>query len=389
VSELELIKDTMDTYVRLRPDRLPAWDDVVARARISDTPTRHVHGQSGGRPRRRLLVALAVAAAVAAVGAAAVGAVRYFVLDEGFIGLPPVGATPSAPADGELRLHYFGPVPKRSSGKLRKLRSWLYADGRLISLQDGPLPQGANPRSSGFLERRLTPEGVELLQSEALSIGHWGNEQIPPPSGPPCPNGVSPGTVVSPATVGCVPRTSRPSPNEPTTVPFHLFIEVPDVGRLLRVDHARELDRLVERLTDPVSWLPASAWAVREARAYVPSRFSVCYGASGADPPLSSQRILDLLPATAADALRRKPTTRVETLFGAPGNFKLEGDTCSDLSTHDAREVMDELDAAGIEQAQPRVRLSYRFAAPTRGREVHVYLEPYLPHGEITCSVCG
>ena len=43
----------------------------------------------------------------------------------------------------------------------------MYADGRLISLAEGPtVPESANPLSTGFLEQRLTPEGVERLRSE-------------------------------------------------------------------------------------------------------------------------------------------------------------------------------------------------------------------------------
>jgi hypothetical protein len=49
--------------------------------------------------------AVAAAALVAVVGtAAAIGTVRDFILDRGFIGLPPQGATPSAPESGELVL---------------------------------------------------------------------------------------------------------------------------------------------------------------------------------------------------------------------------------------------------------------------------------------------
>jgi hypothetical protein len=62
-----------------------------------------------GRPGRRRLLVVAVAAIVAVVGtAAAIGSVRDFILDRGFIGLPPEGATPSAPESGELVLRWFG-----------------------------------------------------------------------------------------------------------------------------------------------------------------------------------------------------------------------------------------------------------------------------------------
>ena len=56
----------------------------------------------------------------------------------GFIGLPPVGATPSAPERGELVLHFYG----RSATHVRPhpreglwspiFRVWVYADGRMI-----------------------------------------------------------------------------------------------------------------------------------------------------------------------------------------------------------------------------------------------------------------
>lgn len=55
--------------------------------------------------RRRKVVALAAAALVVAVGtASAIGSVREFILDRGFVGLPPQGATPSAPESGAVGL---------------------------------------------------------------------------------------------------------------------------------------------------------------------------------------------------------------------------------------------------------------------------------------------
>ena len=63
--------------------------------------------RQGGR--RRRVVALAAAVLVVVVGAAsAIGSVRGFILDQGFIGLPPQGATPSTPESGELVLRWLG-----------------------------------------------------------------------------------------------------------------------------------------------------------------------------------------------------------------------------------------------------------------------------------------
>ena len=121
---------------------------------------------------RRGVVALVAAALIVVVGtASAIGGVRAFILDQGFIGLPPVGATPSTPESGELVIRWLGrtatPAPL-SGGPL--FRVWVYADGRIIWSRDGAIPEGANEFTSGYLERRLTPEGVELLRSEVVGL---------------------------------------------------------------------------------------------------------------------------------------------------------------------------------------------------------------------------
>jgi hypothetical protein len=82
----------------------------------------------------------------------------------GFIGLPPKGAQPSYPQRSELVAHWWASAP----GDWGKSRFWVFADGRLISLREADIPEGANPRSTGFLEQRVTPEGVELLRSAVV-----------------------------------------------------------------------------------------------------------------------------------------------------------------------------------------------------------------------------
>lgn len=76
----------------------------------------------------------------------------------GFYGLPPEGATPSEPLQGEL---------VKEAGDIRPDQSVnLYADGRLIWLeQTGLTGSGATAITTGWLERRLTAEGVDLVRS--------------------------------------------------------------------------------------------------------------------------------------------------------------------------------------------------------------------------------
>jgi hypothetical protein len=363
---IDLDRASLDRVLPATPG--PAdWDDVISRFGVD-------------RARRRRLAALVAAVLVVVLGTASAFAVRAVFLEKGFIGLPPEGAPPSTPEHGKLVLDYFGPNP----GFHGKSRIWVYADGRLVSLRDAAFPEGANPASTGFLEQRLTPEGVQLLRSEILSTGEFGHD--PPPRAPPpsCaknePSGFD----------GCEPPAPPPVGSDPLIVPFHTVIQVSGVGRLVRVDRASDLERLVARITAPASWLPASAWEDREPRAYVPSRYAVCYGGWPPDEPIEPSRLLSLLPPAAREMLRGRPTTPQEGLFGSPGNFRVVIDHCSDVTTDEARVLAEAFDDAGFEAHTPALRLAYRFEARRpSGEMAQIYFEPYLPHGDFTCSTCG
>jgi hypothetical protein len=335
-------------FAALVPRPLPGdWDDVLDRAGTFRPRRRRLAALWHGGRRRKLVVVLAVAVLVAALAAAAYGTVRVLFLHRGFIGLPPQGATPSNPENGELVLFYWGPAP----GDSGKSRFWVYADGRLISVREANRPEGANPHSTGYLEQRLTPDGVELLRSKIISIGLIGDD----------------GSAVGSE---AIPRgTTEP-------VPSYSTLEVREGDRLYRVSRVGDLDRLVARLTDPASWLPANAWEVREIRAYVPSRYAVCF----LGVPLSEpSRLLALLPEPAQGLLHGRKF--------APGAFG----PCTDLTTEQARTLRESLEAAGLEQFKgmrvaPYV-LTYRLKIPGPMRVIQ--FEPYLPHGEISCSACG
>ena len=115
--------------------------------------------------RRRLVVVLAAVALATAVTTAGWAIVREVVHDESLVSLPPVGATPSAPESGELVIQYWID-PDGIKGGFAGGQGWVYADGRLITL-----------RNNGFLEQRLTPEGVELLRSAIVSTGRFDHRE--------------------------------------------------------------------------------------------------------------------------------------------------------------------------------------------------------------------
>ncbi len=338
------------------------WEDVLRRS-------------GAGHVGRRRLVALAAAVLVIVVGAAsAFGGVRAFILDSGFIGLAPLGATPSTPESGELEIFYWVADGAPGEGSDGRSRNWVYADGRLIS----------DRFSNGLVEQRLTPEGFELLRSEILSTGQFSLEPPPPPPPPPCPLGESSGDN------GCAPPQPLPLPGEPLETPFGITIAVRDVGSLSRVDRASDLYRLEERLTYPASWLPASAWVDREVRAYVPSTYAVCYGGWPPDQPIEPSHLVTLLPPAAEDLLRAKDITRNEGLFGSPGDFHVVANHCSDVTNEEAHMLAQAFDDAGFERVTRAARLGYRFETPgSNEKNAEIYFEPYLPHGELMCSVCG
>jgi len=357
-----------DRFAALAPEPLSGnWDEVLDRAgtaRNGRERLERLRAVSGRR--RRLVVVLAALALATAVTTAAWAIVREVVRHESFVALPPVGATPSAPESGELVIHY------RDLGHAGGGWGWVYADGRLITVSAAPqavsasrpagsdVPEAANRWSSGLLEQRLTPEGVELLRSEIVSTGLFEH-----------------------------PAGSRSD--------IHNVIQVRIDDRLVRVN-ANFPKRLRERLIDPASWLPASAWANRRIRAYVPSRYEIWYGAS--PQTLERSRILPLLPATAEDLLRAKDAVPAQGDIGTPG-FPPHPVTRyhSVLTTEEARAVTQALDDAGPKR--PPVDLVYQFeipgtsvdpAPPEKGpvrNVVTIMFFPYLPHGETVALGVG
>lgn len=349
----------------------PDWDDVLSR--------------SGSQQRRRRLVVVLAAVALVAVATASAFGMRAVFLDRGFIGLPPVGATPSSPASGELVLQGGGRSlsiaghyePPGGSWFGARVSIWVYADGRVIREHREartPVPEGANQFTSGLLEQRLTPEGLELLMSELIATGlfdrnlaldvpefddvSWGAAEIR-----------RDGRLVGvewgcPFAARCESTTATPE----------------QVSALRRLDAS---------LSDPASVLPPSAWADRRIRAYVPSHYGVCADTS---PPTDVAPLLSRLPARAEELLREQEWTRSE---GDIVDAREGGVTvvlgrhvtyCSKLTTEAAREVDKALSGLDPDPRFPQDPLSHLVADPVKNRDgvgltpTTIGLQPYLPH---------
>jgi hypothetical protein len=346
---------------------------------------------------RRGLLALAAAALIVMVGtASAIGGVRDFILDRGFIGLPPVGATPSTPENGELVVNWVGRLATDPvHGQF--VRVWLYADGRIIWSRagrgSGLIPESANELTSGYLEQRLAPEGVEVVRSELARLFELGRAHLE--------------TVADDSTPGPFPFGS------PLLVPaghssFFGSVEVPGGDELVRLgwygyggpegtpatpEQLAALRRVDVLLTDPASVLPSSSWAVRKIRAYVPSHYEVCMDTS---PPKDVSQLLSLLPTHAADVLRGKSLKGSEgDLVEARGGNDLvvigrSATYCAKLTTEEARNVAGPLSGLDQEPNSHGVILAYRLADPVGNLSpTSIRFEPYFPHGQYTRTDSG
>ncbi len=344
-------------------DVAPTDVDAMAMARLAGS------GHDGVSARFRLVsvghlvLALLVMAVVMALTGGALVAGRYLSRDaedilverafvEPFIGLPPEGSAPSTPERGELVLSFGGRV---GSLGLDFHRMWLYADGRLIwrsNLEGNTRSKvwmerfGGTEPTKAVIEQHLTAEGVDLIRSDVLASAR----------------------VLGPTTL-----------DEDRTV-WHR----PGVlwGGLTLGDGARPLDadwsdsRLPDRLANPGSWLPPSAWVDRRIWGYVPSHYAMCVWPS--DDGLGMARLPEGVQALVQVAGRKVPGSGLP-----PGN-------CRAVTTDAARAIVGAFGAAGHMPAE-RLRGPLSYVLPDRTvpeGEITVDILEITPHGEVVCN-CG
>jgi hypothetical protein len=268
-------------------------------------------------------------------------------------GFPPPGATPSAPEEGELVVHFAGSATPALS------MLWVYADGRMIWAGRGDPPHDASEAPIGLVEQRLRAEGVEFLRSAIVSTDLFGSDLA--------------------------------LANE-SNAPF-LEIHVRNGDRLVRATWATRLNAAVETdapiatteqaslltalhalLSNPASW-PASLWADRAIKGYVPARYSVCFRAL--PQPIEPARIWGVLPEAAQTIIRAGDLTPEESVPTNAG--------CSWMATDDASALASVMDGAGIPRWQTVSDPWPGYRLEGQGLPVDsawMTFAPVLPHGE-------
>lgn len=263
----------------------------------------------------------------------------------GLPGLPPPGAVPSDPEEGELvasMWEHHGATGDFGNGWI-----YIYADGRVIWATDSE-PTG------GWLEQRLTRTGVELIRSEMLATGLFEEDQ--------------------PAV----------RPNAPSQRFVFGTIQVRNGDRLVYV--GRSVADLFERLATMWEWLPDDAWVDEQAKPFVPSSSAACVHRNGFVEPVDPSDPVSLLPASVQELLGAAPVLHLADLADVdPGGFAwLEGsgEDCFVLTTDEARLLAAALDDAGIEEFPQRSNdfsdVGYPIADSS---DATLGIWPMLPHG--------
>jgi len=265
----------------------------------------------------------------------------------GYLGLPPVGASPSTPEIGELVLS-FGARSKQRIPCCGMLGAWLFADGRLIRALEG------DPAMDALFEQRLTPAGVALVLDAGLAA-------LPDAEG---------GTFVNGGYWFFWGGYSVRSGNRMVSVGLTNADGAPS-GLQLTHDQEHVIWELDARLRSPEAWLPANAWLDSTPRPFVASRYDACVVDEVKDKPS-----LDRLPAAAAALLRERGVARPDE-FG----------TCYAITTGDARSLVVVLEAAGYADdpgfGWPST-LTYR-PAPGIAATEGVFIDPILPNDAACC----
>lgn len=275
---------------------------------------------------------------------------------DGSVGLhdfPPEGAEPSTPPTGDLvaswRSHIGG------EQMLAESTMHLYADGRLVWNSILPEIQYDGERSTGWIEQRLTPEGVVLIRDEILATGLFDPE--------------------SPVTM----RSGMPNVGSVQVLSGGQIVEV---GRGPTQEWTPTFDRLLQRLRELHSWLPAYAWEDSEPAMYVPTTYSVCLSADYPTvgplvQPDEPSSLLALLPESSQDLL-------------ADSNHIQYGDSedprsphCYEMTTAQAQRLATTFYQAELPSTRDVDTLEFSGGTVSESppRTLTIFFVPFTPHG--------
>jgi hypothetical protein len=263
-------------------------------------------------------------------------------------GIAPEGATPTDPSPAELLLSLESTI----TGSGTTLR--IYEDGRVLRMR--LFDASISPASSGFVERHLTPDGIDHVRSIVLETGLFDHDLV-----------LSRETSFFDLTLRYDGRPVRV-----------VWARTVDWGlgpaREATPEEAQALTELDRQLQQP-DGLPAWVWADSE-RVYVPALNAVCL--RSLPLPTSPTHLWEGLPddvvsfVTAADHSPRDGS----------GNA-----SCAWLTIDDTHELVRLLDRAGLERAPQSVRhswLRYELRDWTvPGNEIWIMFGPVLPDGEV------
>jgi hypothetical protein len=254
-----------------------------------------------------------------------------------FAGFPAVGVKASTPTTGTLVISL---MPTAAT-------EWnVYADGRIIWQKWTPndvtgdatvVPQGARRLDTGYVQQRLTLQGVQLLQSKILATGLFDHDlKLALPGHHVWVfDHVRTGDRI--VTVQGVSGSGQSSP-KPTPA------------------QTSALAWIAALVADPAGSLPTSVWADRQIRAFVPACYTIAFDRG--DPEISK------LPPPAGKALSQYKQLKV-------------------LTTRQARALLQAFVKAGITPSDNHARnIGFALGSlPGHHQPSYLHLSPALPDG--------
>ena len=290
-----------------------------------------------------LSLALVFALAVASAGSAST---KLDPVSTHFAGFPAEGVKASMPTTGRLLI---GLRPTNNT-------IWnVYSDGRVIwqkwtpSLDATAVPAGASRLDTGYVQQRLTPQGVQLLRSKLLATGLFEQNLL-----------LDVGVGLLPFHYHQVRRGDRMVTVSGVPSPYQSGNQDYTEATLAQRNALADIGRFV---ANPGRWLPPRVWANRQIRAFVPARYVVAFDRSYPDIPK--------LPSPAREELARyKPRKR---------------HGCQVMTTRKARALLQAFVQAGMSPNQNHAWvIAFDFAGLHLPRPSDFHMSPALPH-EVRC----